>query len=378
MTTVTREKVIGDPVDRIDGPLKVTGAAPYPSDFTFPDLTHAVLVQSTIAAGTIRGIDAATAEATPGVLAVITHENAPALAEAPMHPFGPPPPFPLRDNRIVHHGQHVAVVIARTREQALEAAQLVQIDYVEDPPVLSIDDPRATVVLNRWDQDVDRGDVTAALACADVVYDETFTTAAVTNNPMGLFATVARWEGDRLTVHDTSQDPMFARKTLATVFDLPETDVRVLVPYLGGGFGAGVRTWSHVILTALAARVVGRPVKLVLTRPQMFTSVGHRPETRQRVRLGATCDGRLVAVSHESISTIGAPGRPRRRVRHTGHRQRLLLPERRDTRSADAAAHPKPSLDARTGHSPGQLRGGVRARRAVLHTTHRPDRAAAA
>jgi CO/xanthine dehydrogenase Mo-binding subunit len=306
MTTATCKKVIGDPVDRIDGPLKVTGAAPYPSDFTFPDLTHAVLVQSTIAAGTIRGIDAATAEATPGVLAVITHENAPALAEAPMHPFGPPPPFPLRDNRIVHHGQHVAVVIARTREQALEAAQLVQIDYVEDPPVLSIDDPRATVVLNRWDQDVDRGDVTAALACADVVYDETFTTAAVTNNPMGLFATVARWEGDRLTVHDTSQDPMFARKTLATVFDLPETDVRVLVPYLGGGFGAGVRTWSHVILTALAARVVGRPVKLVLTRPQMFTSVGHRPETRQRVRLGATCDGRLVAVSHESISTIGA------------------------------------------------------------------------
>ena len=124
MTTATCKKVIGDPVDRIDGPLKVTGAAPYPSDFTFPDLTHAVLVQSTIAAGTIRGIDAATAEATPGVLAVITHENAPALAEAPMHPFGPPPPFPLRDNRIVHYGQHVAVVIARTREQALEAAQL--------------------------------------------------------------------------------------------------------------------------------------------------------------------------------------------------------------------------------------------------------------
>ncbi len=159
---------------------------------------------------------------------------------------------------------------------------------------------------NRWGLDVDRGDVTAALASAEVVYDQIFTTAAVTPSPMGLFATVARWEGNRLTAHDASQDPMLARKTLAAVFNLPETDVRVLVPYLGGGFGAGLRVWPHVILTALAARVAGRPVKLVLTRPQMFTSVGHRPETRQRVRLGATRDGRLVAVDHESTSTIGA------------------------------------------------------------------------
>ena len=306
MTTATRGKIIGAPVDRVDGPLKVTGAAPYPSDFTFPGLTHAVVVQSTIAAGAIRGIDAAEAEAAPGVLAVITHENAPALAEGPMTPLGPSPPFPLRDNRIVHRGQHVAVVVARTREQARAAARLVRIGYEETAAVLGIGDPRAPVLVNKWGLDVDRGDVTAALASAEVTYDETFTTAAVTPNPMGLFATVARWEGDRLTVHDASQDPMLVRKTLATVFDLPETDVRVLVPYLGGGFGAGLRVWPHVILAALAARIVGRPVKLVLTRPQMFTSVGHRPETRQRVRLGATRDGRLVAVDHESTSTLGA------------------------------------------------------------------------
>jgi CO/xanthine dehydrogenase Mo-binding subunit len=306
MTTAAREKIIGDPVDRIDGPLKVTGAAPYPSDFTHPDLTHAVLVQSTIASGTIRGINTAKAEGAPGVLAVITHENAPALAEAPAGPLGPPAPFPLRDNRILHYGQHVAVVVARTSEHARAAARLVEIDYEEACPVLSIDDPGAPVLVNKWGQDVDRGDVTAALASAEVTYDQTFTTAAVTNNPMGLFATVARWDGNRLTVHDASQDPMLERRTLATVFDLPETDVRVLVPYLGGGFGAGLRVWPHVILTALAARIVGRPVKLVLTRPQMFTSVGHRPETQQRVRLGATSDGRLVAVDHESTSTIGA------------------------------------------------------------------------
>ena len=306
MTAVTRETVIGAPLDRVDGPLKVTGAAPYPSDFTYPGLTHAVLVQSTIAAGTITGIDAAGAQAAPGVLAVITHENAPALAEAPVGPLGPPPPFPLRDNRIAHHGQHVAVVVANTREQARAAARLVQIGYEKDAAVLSIDDPRAPVLVNKWGLDVDRGDVTAALASADVVYDQTFTTAAVTPSPMGLFATVARWEGNRLSVHDATQDPMLVRKTLATVFGLPETDVRVLVPYLGGGFGSGLRVWPHVILAALAARVVGRPVKLVLTRPQMFTSVGHRPETLQRVRLGAARDGRLVAVDHESTATIGA------------------------------------------------------------------------
>jgi CO/xanthine dehydrogenase Mo-binding subunit len=309
MTIATRENIIGDPVDRIDGPLKVTGAAPYPSDFTFPDLTHAVLVQSTIAAGTIRGIDVAKAEAAPGVLAVITHENAPALVAGPTARVDPSPTSPpLTDNRILYRGQQVAVVVALTREQAAAAARLVEIDYEEAVPVLSLDDPGAPTVLDRWGLDVDRGDVTAALASAEVAYDETFTTAPVTNNPMGLFATVARWEGNRLTVHNTDQDPMNTRRALAAAFELPETDVRVLVPYLGGGFGAGLRAWPHVILTALAARVISRPVKLVLTRPQMFTSVGHRPETRQRLRLGATRDGRLVAVDHESTATLGALG----------------------------------------------------------------------
>jgi CO/xanthine dehydrogenase Mo-binding subunit len=167
MTTATRETIIGDPVDRVDGPLKVTGAAPYPLDFTFPGLTHAVLVQSTIAAGTITGIGAAQAEAAPGVLAVITHENAPVLVEAPMTRLGPPPPFPLKDDRILHQGQHVAIVVARTREQARAAARLVEIDYEEAAPVLEIDDSRAPVLVNRWGQDVDRGDVNAALASAE-------------------------------------------------------------------------------------------------------------------------------------------------------------------------------------------------------------------
>jgi CO/xanthine dehydrogenase Mo-binding subunit len=304
VTVLVVNKLLGDPVDRVDGPRKVTGAAPYPPDVTYPGLVHAALVQSTIAAGTISRIDAGDAEAAPGVLAVITYENAPALAEGPTTPvLGPTPRFPLRDNRILHHGQHVAIVVAETLEQATAAARLVRIDYDETAPVLGIDNPEAAVLRNPLGPEVQRGDVAAALASADVVYDETFTMAAVTNNPLGLFATVARWEGDRLVVHEPSQWPTVARQTLATVFNVPENNVRVLAPYVGGGFGAGLRTWPHAILTALAARLVDRPVKLVLTRPQMFTSVGHRQETRQRLRLGATREGRLVAIDHEGTAT---------------------------------------------------------------------------
>ena len=306
MTAVTASRLVGHPVDRVDGPAKVRGAAPYPSDISFPDLAHAALLQSTIAAGTISGIDTAAAQAAPGVLAVITHRNAPALAEGPTTPYGAAPRFPLKDNRILHHGQHVAMVVAQTPEQATVAARLVKIDYVETAPTLGIDNPEATVLDNAFGTDLAHGDAAAALACAEVVYDETFTLAAATNNPLGLFATVARWDADRLLVHESTQWPMLVRQSLATVFSMPEDHVRVLVPYLGGGFGAGLRLPPHTVLTVLAARLLGRPVKLVLTRPQMFTSIGYLSETAQRLRLGATRDGRLVAIHHQATTTIGA------------------------------------------------------------------------
>jgi CO/xanthine dehydrogenase Mo-binding subunit len=300
--------VLGEPIDRVDGPLKVTGAAPYPSDIAYPDLVHAVLVQSTIGAGIMTAIHAEAAEAASGVLAVITYQNAPALAPAPMTGLGPSLPLPFRDNRVFHHGQHVAIVVAQTQEQAVAAARLLEIDYVQEAAVLGLDNPRAEVLHNPWQADLRRGDPAAALASAEVVVDETYTITAETNNPLGLFATVASWEGDRLTVHDSTQWPVMERQTLATVFDIPESGVRVLSPYLGGGFGAGLRVYPHVILTALAARVVGRPVKLVLARPQMFTSVGHRPETQQRMKLGALQDGRLVAIDHGCTSALGIEG----------------------------------------------------------------------
>jgi xanthine dehydrogenase YagR molybdenum-binding subunit len=297
-------KLVGDPVDRVDGPLKVTGTAPYPSDITIPGMAHAALVQSTIAAGTITRIDMRKAGDAEGVVAVITHQNAPPVPDGPMMEFGPSPPFPLKDNRVLHHGQHLAIVVAETAQQARAAARLVEVEYAPTPAILTIDDPRAPVARNPWGLETQRGDVAAAFATAEVTYEETFTTAPETNNPLGLFATVAEWNGSRLTVHDATQWPTAVRKSLAAIFGIREADVRVLVPFLGGGFGAGLKVWPHVVLTALAARVVARPVKLVLTRPQMFNSIGHRPETIHRVRLGATRDGRLVALDHEAASTV--------------------------------------------------------------------------
>jgi len=292
--------LVGAGVDRVDGPAKVTGAARYPADFGFANLAHAVIVQSTVAAGRIRRLVTSRAEASPGVLTVITHRNAPRLARAPGGlGLGPPPP--LQDDRIVHHGQHIAVIVAETLEQAAAAARLVEAEYETAEPLLDADDPRAEQVVNASGRDVSRGDVAAGMAAADVIMDATYTTPVQTNNPLGLFASTAYWDGDLLTVHDSTQGPMFVRAALAATFGVPEGAVRVLAPFVGGAFGAGLRTWPHVVLAAVAARMVDRPVKLVLSRAQMFTSVGYRPPTVQHLRIGARRTGELVAIDHEGI-----------------------------------------------------------------------------
>ncbi|WP_312870809.1 xanthine dehydrogenase family protein molybdopterin-binding subunit, partial [Streptomyces himalayensis] len=288
----------------MDAPLKVTGAAQYPNDFSFPGMAHAALVGSTIAAGRIRGIDVAKALAAPGVLTVITHLTAPKLERGPMTLLGGSPPAPLQDDRVLHYGQHIAIVVAESAEEARHAARLVRVEYEATEAVLDVDDPRAEIVENPWGLDTERGDVNAGFARSDVVVEGTYTTPDNTNNPLGLMTTIASWHGDALTVHDSTQWPHNVRTSLATIFKVPESGIRVLAPFVGGGFGAGLRVWSHVILTVLAAREVKRPVKLVLTRPEMFTSVGHRPNSVQQIKIGATRDGDLVAIEHHGISSV--------------------------------------------------------------------------
>jgi CO/xanthine dehydrogenase Mo-binding subunit len=206
---------------------------------------------------------------------------------------------------VLHYGQHVAMVVAETREEANAAAALVEVTYERHAPVLSFDDPRASRVSHAWTPDYMRGDVSSALAAADVRVRETYTTTDNTNNPIGLFATVAVWDGDALTVHDTTQHPHGVRDALAIAFGVDPARVRVLVPFVGGAFGAGLRAWPHVTLAALAARITRRPVQLVLTRAQMFTTVGHRPNTTQQLSIGASRDGQLTAIEHVSTSPIG-------------------------------------------------------------------------
>lgn len=288
--------LIGAGRDRVDGSRKVAGAANYPNDAAEPGTAHAALACATIAAGRITAIDTAEAEAAAGVLGVFTHLNAPKLTRAEGEP-----PAPLQGDRIQHHGQYLAIVVADSPERATAAAGLIDVEYSPADPLVEIDDPAA--VREPAAEDVSRGDVPGALARAEVRYEAEFTTPANTHNPMGLFSAVARWDGPRLTVHTNTQGPSAMSSSLAAMFGLAPAAVTVLAPYVGGGFGSGLRTWPHVSLAALAARELRRPVKLVLTRPQMFTGVGHRTGTVQQLRLGANRDGRLLAIEHRCTQT---------------------------------------------------------------------------
>src|SRR5262252_3269583 len=295
--------VAGSGVDRVDGRLKVTGAARYPSDFSLPEMAHAALVRSTIAAGAIVRLDTDRAAASPGVLAVITHENAGRLRKARRNMVYPLPTPPLQNAKISYNGQYVAMVVAETRQQAAAAARLVKVTYHRDDPALSPRDPAAKAKSNPYFMDLKRGNVKAAMAAAVVTVEGTFTTSAETHNPLGPFTTVAQWDGDTLTVYDSTQNPFLVRAMLAGSFGLAEEKVRVLSPFVGGGFGAGLRSWPHSILAALAARTVNRPVQLSLTRPEMFTGIGRRPTTGQRLKIAAARDGTLVAIDHYGVST---------------------------------------------------------------------------
>ena len=309
--TTSARTVIGAAVDRVDGPAKVTGSARYPGDVHVDGLAHAALVRSTIAVGTIRSINVADATAAPGVLAVITHENAPRLGKGKRDMIAPPPEPPLRDGAIDHYGQYVAVVVGETSQQAAAAARLVRVDYdVRTDAPLRATDAGADSKGNPYHIDMKRGDVDDGFAASEVIVEGSFTTSEQAHSPIGLFATVAFWDGDHLTVHDSTQNPFNVRDTLAHMFGVKSGEVHVIAPYVGGAFGAGLRVNPHTVLAVLAARVVKRPVKLMLTRPEMFTGLGHRPNTWQTIRIGASRDGRLLAIEHRASSTASMGNDP--------------------------------------------------------------------
>ncbi|MYS87671.1 xanthine dehydrogenase family protein molybdopterin-binding subunit [Embleya scabrispora] len=301
---------IGAAAARVDGPVKVTGTAIYTGDVALPELAHAVLVQSTIAKGRITDMDIAAAETAPGVLAVCTSDGSLGIGRVASYYSADNGPMgdgrtPLSDAVIHHHGQHIAMVVAQTLEEAVAGAERIRTRYRHQSPLVRIEDAIPQTPPGR--EDIVRGDLTTGLAVADVTVEAYYETPPQHMNPMEPCTTTAHWVGDRLTVYDSTQYVSGVRDALASAFGVPPANVRVLSGFVGGGFGSKGTVWPHVLLAAAAARLVDRPVRLALTRPQMFTSCGTRPATRQRIVLGAHRDGRLTAIGHDGTSAT-SPG----------------------------------------------------------------------
>jgi xanthine dehydrogenase YagR molybdenum-binding subunit len=287
---------------RVDGPLKVSGVAMYTSDHNFPGMLYAVPVCATIANGTIAAIDTSRAESMPGVKAVYTRKNLGRLFRtAPAQGFSGivderRPPF--EDDTVRYYGQYVAAVVALAFEQAVAAANAVKVTYNSQKP--DVRDHLETD--EKPKEDSKRGDPEPAFQSAAVKVDETYVTPTETHNPIELHASVAVWDGQNFTLYETSQAVMNSRDVLSQWLGVPQENVRVISRFLGSGFGGKLWPWTHCAIAASAARNLNRPVKLVLTRDMMFQSVGHRPRTQQRIRLGASPDGKLVSLMHDSLN----------------------------------------------------------------------------
>jgi xanthine dehydrogenase YagR molybdenum-binding subunit len=293
--------IIGAPVTRIDGPLKVTGAARYAVDHPLESIAYGFAVSSTIAKGRIMNIDTSVAERMPGVLTIIHHGNADPLFRT-AGPFQPNsktsesrPPF--EDDVVYYYGQFVALVVANTFEQAQDAAYHVKVQYQAEKPAVHLEDvagpPEPPV------KKYGRGDAEQAFAGAAVKIDETYITPVETHNPMEMHGTIAVWNGDKVTLYESSQGVVNHHGVMSEMLGIPLENVHVISPFVGSGFGCKLFPWPHSLLAAMAARRVKRPAKVSVPRNLMFTTVGHRPLTRQRVRLGATADGKLTAIVHE-------------------------------------------------------------------------------
>lgn len=294
------KKFIGEGLNRIDGLLKVTGAAQYATDYPVKNIAYAVIFKSEIAAGTITEIDSAAAEKSAGVLAVVTHKNAPKLNERGGIRGG----AMLQSPNIDFYGQSIGVVVAETFEQARAAAKLIKVTYQKADGKTDFDKlaPSAIASRNQGQADAVRGDVEKAFASAEHKIEAIYETPIEHHQPMEPHATVAVWEGEKLTLYNPSQIINGAQSAAATTLGLKPENVRIISPHIGGGFGSKGGQWSNLVLAAVAAKAANRPVKLALTRQQMFNSVGLRQRNRQKMRLAATKDGKLTAIAHETVT----------------------------------------------------------------------------
>lgn len=359
MTTPLSPRAIGVARARVDGPAKVAGTAPYAAEHPLAGALSVCAVTAPIARGRIAAIDASEAEALPGVAAVVTHRNAARLASNEDRELAV-----LQSDTVHFRGQLVAAVVAETAEIAQHGAGLLRIEWAEEPHDARFAADRSDLyapeqVNPDYPTDTAHGDVEAALAAAPVTVDRTYTTPTEHNNPMEPHTTVARWSDGELTLYDSTQGVHTVRETVAEVLGLAPDRVRVIAPYVGGGFGSKGEPHAHTVLAALAAQAVpGRPVKLAVTRQQMFSVTGYRTPTIQRIRLGAARDGRLVAVAHDVVEQTA---RIKEFAEQTAVPTRLMYraDSRRTTHRLAALDVPVPSWMRAPGETPGMFAAEV-------------------
>ncbi len=300
--------LFGRPTPRIDGVAKVTGAARYGSDEPLVNPAFAYLVTSAIARGRVGALGLDRAKAVPGVLDILTGANVGRQAKAPPGGDGGPTTTTLETDRIWHDGQIIAVVVADTYEAAREAANKVDVQYMDEPASATLDSPGVDIRSAKPDgRKPQKGDTVAAFAAAPVTVEAQYQTPAQHHNPIELFTTTCVWDGPNLTIYEPSQFMWGLKAAVAEQLGLDPANVRTISRYIGGGFGAKGGITSRTAWIAIAARRLGRPVKLVPTRDQGFTIVSYRAETRQRVKLGAARDGKLTAFSHEGWELTSRP-----------------------------------------------------------------------
>jgi xanthine dehydrogenase YagR molybdenum-binding subunit len=278
---------------RYDALAKVTGRAKYAAEFPIENLAYAYVVQATIPSGTIVSIDQDAASRAAGVYSIITPFNAPKLAV-------PGNVNILQDNKVLFNGQPIAVVVARSLPEAQQAAKLLRIEYKAQSSKVDFNASLKDARPPKRGGSTSRGNPEASLAKASVIIDQIYSTPIQNHNPMEPHATIASWDGDKLSVYDATQGISGVQGSLARAFSIPPANVHVQCPYTGGGFGSKGYVWSHTTLAAMAAKVAQRPVKLVLGREQMFGPVGSRPNTHQHIKLAASPDGKLLLVQHDS------------------------------------------------------------------------------
>jgi len=296
-----RMKVLGQPIDRIDGKLKTTGTAHYAyerSDVA-PDAAYGYIVGSAIAKGRIESIDDADAKAAPGVLAIVTYKNAGTVAKAKAHTARM-----LAGPDVQHYDQAVAVVVAETFEQARAAAKLLRVNYARTAGSFDLDAVKASAAKPKdGNPDTAVGNFAGAFAKAAVKVDERYTTPDQSHAMMEPHSTTAAWKGDTLTLWTSNQMINWAVRDMSETLGMPKENIHIMSPYVGGGFGSKLWIRSDAVMAALGSRAIGgRPVKLALARPQVMNNTTHRPATIQRLRIGAQKDGKITAIAHESWS----------------------------------------------------------------------------